>query len=209
RILHASTASRVHEMLKMRFFDILIASIFLIIACPFFIILSILIWTSGSKPFFKHKRVGLNGKEFYCLKFTSMKGLNEIEEAEQERVIFELDHFGKVNNDPRVTKIGNFIRKTSIDETPQFFNVLKGDMSLIGPRPITKAEMKIYGTKIKSYLSVKPGITGLWQISGRSNTTYSRRVAIDHYYALKRTRRMKIMIMMKTVYVVLFMKGAQ
>ncbi|HDS5499752.1 TPA: sugar transferase, partial [Klebsiella pneumoniae subsp. pneumoniae] len=84
-----------------------------------------------------------------------------------------------------------------------------GDMSLIGPRPITKAEMKIYGTKIKSYLSVKPGITGLWQISGRSNTTYSRRVAIDHYYALKRTRRMKIMIMMKTVYVVLFMKGAQ
>lgn len=92
-------------MLKMRFFDILIASIFLIIACPFFIILSILIWTSGSKPFFKHKRVGLNGKEFYCLKFTSMKGLNEIEEAEQERVIFELDHFGKVNNDPRVTKI--------------------------------------------------------------------------------------------------------
>lgn len=196
-------------MLKMRFFDIFIASIFLMVASPFFIIISLLIFISGSNPFFKHKRIGLNGNEFNCLKFTSMKGLNEICEEDKKRVIFELDNFGKVNNDPRITRIGNFLRKTSIDEFPQFINVLRGDMSLIGPRPITKAEMKVYGSKIKSYLSVKPGITGLWQVSGRSNTTYSRRVAIDHYYVLKRTRKMKMMIMMKTIYVVLFMKGAQ
>lgn len=139
---------------------------------------------------FKHMRVGKNGKSFPCYKFRSMcvdakqmleKYLRENPEARME---WERDF--KLKNDPRVTPIGEFLRRTSLDELPQIFNVLKGEMSLVGPRPIVQEEVPRYGKHIKKYYSVKPGITGLWQVSGRSDISYPERVALDVEYVVNR-----------------------
>ena len=114
----------------------------------------------------------------------------------------------KLKNDPRITKIGQFIRKTSLDEIPQLFNVLKGDMSLVGPRPIVEDEKKYYAEKIGDYFSVKPGITGLWQVSGRNDITYDQRVYLDSWYVNHWSIWNDIVIILKTVLVILCRKGA-
>lgn len=196
-------------MLRMRYFDIAVSLFLIVLLSPVLITVATVIALTGRKPVFSHERIGLNSKGFGCYKFTSMKSLNQISETEREKVIHELSAYGKVENDPRITRIGKLIRKTSIDELPQLFNVLKGDMSLVGPRPVTEPELEHYGKRKHHYLSVKPGLTGLWQVSGRSNTTYSRRVAIDSYFFMKKSRRLKIAIFFKTFYVVLIMKGSQ
>lgn len=161
---------------------------------------------------FKHMRVGKNGKSFPCYKFRSMcvdakqmleKYLRENPEARME---WERDF--KLKNDPRVTPIGEFLRRTSLDELPQIFNVLKGEMSLVGPRPIVQEEVPRYGIHIKKYYSVKPGITGLWQVSGRSDISYSERVALDVEYVVNRNLLKDIQILIKTFDVVFRKKGA-
>ena len=161
---------------------------------------------------FKHMRVGKNGKSFPCYKFRSMcvdakqmleKYLRENPEARME---WERDF--KLKNDPRVTPIGEFLRRTSLDELPQIFNVLKGEMSLVGPRPIVQEEVPRYGIHIKKYYSVKPGITGLWQVSGRSDISYSERVALDVEYVVNRSFLKDIQILIKTFDVVFRKKGA-
>lgn len=191
-----------------RIYDIFL-SIFMIVALsPLMALIYILILLSGRKAIFKHSRVGKYGKKFQCFKFTSMIDENDLNENDLKRVIEEKRISGKVHNDPRITKIGGFIRRTSLDEIPQLFNVLIGDMSIIGPRPITEDEMKEYGWRVSSYLSIKPGLTGLWQVSGRSNTNYRRRVAIDHYYANHISKQIKLFILLKTIYVVIKMEGA-
>ena len=146
---------------------------------------------------FKHMRVGKNGKSFPCYKFRSM-----CVDAKQmlEKYLRE--------NDPRVTPIGEFLRRTSLDELPQIFNVLKGEMSLVGPRPIVQEEVPRYGIHIKKYYSVKPGITGLWQVSGRSDISYSERVALDVEYVVNRNLLKDIQILIKTFDVVFRKKGA-
>ena len=161
---------------------------------------------------FKHMRVGKNGKSFPCYKFRSMcvdakqmleKYLRENPEARME---WERDF--KLKNDPRVTPIGEFLRRTSLDELPQIFNVLKGEMSLVGPRPIVQEEVPRYGKHIKKYYSVKPGITGLWQVSGRSDISYPERVALDVEYVVNRNLLKDIQILIKTFDVVFRKKGA-
>lgn len=189
----------------------------LVISCPLTIplvlIISLLVkLTSPGPVFYGHKRIGKNGREFKCWKFRSMvtdadKQLEKIlAENPQMRAEWEKDR--KITNDPRVTKIGKFLRKTSLDEIPQFFNILTGEMSFIGPRPVTLPELTKYGDKTDFILSVKPGLSGMWQISGRSDTGYEERINLDSYYIQNWSFWLDMWIIIKTVYVVLKGKGA-
>ena len=183
--------------------------------CVFPILLFIAIWIYKDSPgpiLFKHTRIGKNGKEFSCYKFRSMcvdaeERLEELLNTNpQAREEWEKDF--KLQNDPRITQFGGFLRKTSLDELPQIFNVLRGDMSLVGPRPIIRDEMKRYSTYIDDYLMVRPGITGMWQVSGRSNITYSERVQMDSWYVRNWSLWLDIMLLWRTFKAVKEAKGA-
>ena len=196
-----------------RFIDLLLLLLSSPVIIPTVLLFSLLIKISSPGPvFYGHKRVGKNGKEFKCWKFRSMvidadKQLEKIL-AENPEMRAEWEKDRKFTNDPRVTKIGKFIRKTSIDEIPQFFNVLVGEMSFIGPRPVTEPELKKHGGKADFILAAKPGLSGMWQISGRSDTGYEERVNLDSYYIQNWSVWLDIWIIIKTVYVVLRGKGA-
>ena len=196
-----------------RCIDIFVILLFSPVILPVFILLMFLTKITSKGPiFYGHKRVGQNGKEIKCWKFRSMcinadKMLDEIlannpqmrEEWEKER---------KFQNDPRVTKFGKFLRKTSLDELPQLINILLGQMSFVGPRPVTEPELARYG-EFKDYvLSVTPGLSGMWQTSGRSDTEYEERIALDLYYIQNWSIWLDIWILIKTVYVVLKGRGA-
>jgi len=161
---------------------------------------------------FAHKRVGMHGKKFFCYKFQTM-----IPDAEEKLQIYleknpdaqkEWNETFKLTNDPRVTKLGNFLRRTSLDELPQLWNVIRGEMSLVGPRPIVAEEVCRYEENIREYYMVLPGITGMWQVSGRSDTTYEERVAMDTWYVRNWSVWIDIMYLFKTVKAVLTSKGA-
>lgn len=163
--------------------------------------------------FFAHTRIGKDGKPFPCYKFRSMVVNSQemlkkhLEENPAAREEWEKEY--KLKNDPRITPIGQVLRKTSLDELPQIFNVLRGEMSLVGPRPVVQEELdKYYGTATKEYCSVKPGITGLWQVSGRSDIDYPERVAMDVEYVRTRNLWKDIVILYKTFDAVLNKKGA-
>ena len=159
---------------------------------------------------FKQKRVGRNGRYFYMYKFRSM--YTDAEERKKDLMSQnEMNGFMfKMENDPRVTKVGKFLRKTSLDEFPQFFNVLKGDMSLVGTRPPTVDEFKQYETHHKRRLSIKPGITGMWQVSGRSNITdFEEIVRLDTYYIDNWSVGMDLHILFKTISSVLKEEGSK
>lgn len=157
---------------------------------------------SGNPVFFRHRRIGLRGRGFEVYKFRSMVEDAEARLAEllatDGRAAMEWQATHKLKNDPRITSIGRFLRKTSLDELPQLINVLKGEMSLVGPRPVIEQELEKYGSSLPYYLSVKPGLTGLWQVSGRSNLSYSERVALDVEYARSQSIIKDISIMLKT-----------
>ena len=179
------------------------------------ILLIIAIWIYKDSPgsvIFKHMRVGKDGKEFPCYKFRSMcvDAKEKLEELlkNDPKARAEWDKDFKLKNDPRITKSGAFLRKTSLDELPQIFNVLKGEMSLVGPRPIIKAEMQRYKEHIDDYLMVKPGIAGIWQCSGRSDVDYDERVALDSWYVRNWSVWLDIMILWKTLGAVFLKKGA-
>jgi exopolysaccharide production protein ExoY len=143
--------------------------------------------TSRGPALFRHRRVGFNGKHFDCLKFRTMvsdapERLRQHLESDPAAAT-EWETNRKLRYDPRVTAIGTILRKSSLDELPQLFNVLTGDMSIVGPRPVTDEELDRYGHSVNAYLACRPGITGLWQVSGRSSTTYEKRVACDAFYA--------------------------
>ncbi|MFQ5642244.1 MAG: undecaprenyl-phosphate galactose phosphotransferase WbaP [Thiogranum sp.] len=195
-----------------RFFDIVVSTLSLIALAPLFVLVSVGIARYGSSPFFGHRRVGQDGKPFTCYKFQSMyPNANEVlqellrDNPEARR---EWEQNFKIKDDPRVTRIGAFLRRTSLDELPQLWNVLKGEMSLVGPRPVVEAELERYGDHMSYYLEAKPGITGVWQISGRSDISYSERVALDVWYAKNWTLWYDIVILVKTVREVIFSKGA-
>ncbi len=162
--------------------------------------------------FYEQLRIGKDGKHFRLYKYRTMvvdadERLKEyLKENEDARKEFEENH--KLKNDPRITKLGNFLRKTSLDEVPQFLNVLKGDMSLVGPRPIVNSEIPKFGNKIGIVHSVKPGITGYWAVNGRSDTTYDDRVNMEVFYAENYSLRLDIKIIFKTVLTVLKKEGA-
>jgi exopolysaccharide production protein ExoY len=163
------------------------AAILLVLLAPLMLLLAALVALDGGPPIFAHRRVGLHGRHFGCLKFRSM-----VKGAEQklQRILAEdpalaaqwaRDH--KLDPDPRITWFGAFLRRSSLDELPQLWNVLRGDMSLIGPRPVTPAEISRYGVYAVDYESQRPGVSGLWQVSGRNDLTYDERVALDVRYA--------------------------
>lgn len=196
-----------------RLFDIcliILSSWFII---PLMISIAALIYMSDPGPIvFPHKRVGQHGKEFYCYKFRSMvinaeQALSEyLKDNPEARKEWYRDF--KLKDDPRITKIGQFLRKTSLDELPQLLNVLKGEMSLVGPRPIVSEEVERYGEYIQDFYLVPPGITGVWQVSGRSDTTYDERVRMDSWYVHNWSVWVDIVYLVKTISVVIKRKGA-
>lgn len=162
--------------------------------------------------FYEHLRYGKDGKKFRIYKFRSMcidadKKLKEyLEQNEEAKIEFEENH--KLKDDPRITRLGRFIRKTSIDELPQFVNVLKGDMSLIGPRPIVDGEIEKYGENKDKFLSVRPGLTGYWAANGRSDITYEERMKMELYYVDNISFKLDIQIFFKTIISVIKKEGA-
>lgn len=195
------------------FFDYICTTLGVICLLPFFAIISIWIYKDSPGPIiFKHNRVGKNGKEFPCYKFRSMcvdskeKLAELLEKSPEARAEWEKDF--KLKDDPRITSSGAFLRKTSLDELPQLFNVLKGEMSIVGPRPIVRDEEPKYGKFIADYYMVLPGITGLWQTSGRSDIDYDERVQMDSWYVRNWNVWFDIVLIWRTVKVVLGGKGA-
>lgn len=184
----------------------------LIVLSPVFLLVAMKVKKDGGPVFFGHTRLGKDGKSFKCWKFRSMD-INSAQIladllARDPVAKAEWDKDFKLRKDPRITKIGHLIRKTSIDELPQLYNVLKGEMSLVGPRPIVDAEVHYYGDHIGDYFAMKPGITGLWQVSGRNDVEYDQRVNLDKHYVNHWSFWNDIVILFKTVGVILFRKGA-
>ena len=189
----------------------------LVICCllsPMLLLIMFFIWKiDGAPVLFAHYRVGKGGKLFRCWKFRSMRRDSEEVLAELLRTDAasraEWARDQKLTNDPRITPIGHFLRKSSLDELPQLLNVIKGEMSLVGPRPVTVSELTRYGSVRWHYVSVAPGMTGLWQVSGRNNTTYAERVDMDRRYGESRSIAGDLSILIKTVRVVVFREGAR
>lgn len=200
----------VYDFVK-RFADIICSAIAIILLSPFFIIISIAIKATSKGPvIFVHNRVGKNGKKIGIYKFRSMvMNAEELIEKFTPEQKEEFKKNFKLENDPRITKIGKFLRKTSLDELPQLFNILKGDLSIVGPRPIMEVETKIYGKYKDMLLSVKPGLTGFWAANGRSDTSYKRRRAMEIYYVKNRSLLFDIKIIFKTVISVFKGDGAK
>jgi exopolysaccharide production protein ExoY len=196
-----------------RAIDVIIASIALIFFLPLMGVIALIIIIRDPGPvLFAHRRIGRHGRMFPCLKFRSMAVDAEQRLAEllatdpAAREEWARDH--KLKNDPRVTPIGEFLRRSSLDELPQLFNVLRGEMSLVGPRPIVPGEVERYGRHIHKYCTVRPGITGLWQIGGRNDVSYRRRVALDVTYTRNRSTLLNLQILVLTVPNVLMAKGS-
>ena len=190
-------------------FDLFFALIFLVVGSPIFISIALLVKLSSRGPiFFLQKRVGKNKKTFNCIKFRTMHP--EAEDILENLIVnnkalrkeFEETH--KLKNDPRITNIGKFLRKTSLDEIPQILNVIKMEMSIVGPRPIVKKEILKYGKSYKKVISIKPGITGLWQVSGRNNLSYKRRVILDCLYVDNMSPIIDLRIIIRTFGVIFF-----
>jgi len=193
-------------------FDFLIAGLLVIVLLPVFAAIAVAVRADGGPVFYAQSRIGRRGRSFQCLKFRSMSvKADEIlrdylaanAEAAQEWEIYR-----KLRHDPRVTRVGRLLRATSLDELPQLWNVLRMDMSLVGPRPILQAEVCRYESKFDYYCETRPGVTGLWQVSGRSTTSYARRVQLDTWYVSNWTIWLDISILVRTVFVVLSRRGA-
>jgi lipopolysaccharide/colanic/teichoic acid biosynthesis glycosyltransferase len=190
------------------------AALLILLLSPVLAVIAVAIWrTDGAPILFGHYRVGRDGRLFRCLKFRSMRRDAEAALAELLRTdaaaAAEWARDQKLTHDPRITPIGDFLRRTSLDELPQLFNVLAGDMALVGPRPITVAELERYGRTRWHYLAVQPGMTGLWQVSGRNDTTYDERVELDRRYVESRDMSMDLAILARTVKVVVARDGAR
>lgn len=197
-----------------RAFDLFGASVGLLLLSPLLAYVAFQIKRQGGPGsiFFGHVRVGMNGKPFKCWKFRTMvSNSQEVLEkllASSSEARAEWDKDFKLKNDPRITPIGEFLRKTSLDEIPQLWNVIKGEMSLVGPRPIITAELERYGEQVDFYLEARPGLTGLWQVSGRNDTTYAERVALDAWYVKNWNLWYDVAIVCKTIRTVVSGRGA-
>lgn len=206
-----------------RSFDMIVSAIALLILSPLFVLIGILVKLDSKGPvYYKHKRLGLDKKHFYLYKFRTMytnyctgdlfTGKSDAEIFNQafknKNLIKEFEQQQKLKNDPRVTRLGRILRKTSLDELPQIYNVFLGQLSLVGPRPIVDVELTKYGTYKHRLFIVKPGMTGLWQVSGRSDMPYNERVKLDMYYIENWSMWNDIVILIKTFFVILLRKNA-
>jgi len=201
-----SSLSRVKPvgLSRKRLVDIALASFGIVLLCPLLLLcFAACLLASPGPALFGHRRIGFQGKYFRCFKFRTMviNGEQVLREylAAHPEANAEWEATRKLRFDPRVTAIGSVLRKTSLDELPQLFNVLRGEMSIVGPRPVTEEELARYSTSVGSYLACRPGITGLWQVSGRSGTTYRKRVAYDTYYARHWSMVLDVKIMIATI----------
>lgn len=194
--------------------DVTLATVGLVFLLPAIALVMIALLIADGRPLcYAHTRIGRNGRPFQCLKFRTMCR----DSAERLEALLsscpvsrrEWEESRKLENDPRVHRLGDFMRRSSLDEVPQLINVLRGEMSLVGPRPVTSEELERYGDAVDHYLSQRPGITGLWQVSGRSDTSYGERVALDSRYARTRSLWLDIVILYRTVIVVLAMRGSR
>jgi lipopolysaccharide/colanic/teichoic acid biosynthesis glycosyltransferase len=187
-----------------RLFDIIFSLLVLVLCAPVYLALALAIVCTSSGPiFYIQERVGKNYRHFGCIKFRTMipdadRLLDEMM-AQSEDMRQEFSENFKLKQDPRITKIGKFLRTTNLDEFPQFINVLKGEMSVVGPRPLVPDEIARYGTKIDRVLTIRPGITGLWQVSGRNDIPYEQRINIDVSYVKRRNFWLDLRIVFKTI----------
>ena len=194
-----------------RVFDVVMSVIALVLLSPIYLVIAIVIKCDSRGPvFYKHHRIGKNGVSFGMYKFRSMvpdadQKLDELSDEMKK----EYEENYKITDDPRITRVGKFLRKTSLDELPQFINVIKGDISLVGPRPIVEAELEKYGENKDKFLSVIPGITGYWQANGRSDVTYQKRMELELYYVDNASFWLDIAILFKTVFAVFKRDGAK
>ncbi len=208
---HAFSFGPSRSLMK-RLVDIVGAAAFIVALFPVLLTLALLTKLDGGPALFRHRRIGAGGRTFECLKFRTMRvdaerRLKELLDSDPvAREEWQKDF--KLRDDPRVTPIGKFLRQTSLDELPQLFNVLKGDMSLVGPRPIVSAEIPRYGAAMRDYLRCRPGITGLWQVSGRNDVDYRTRVELDCRYVREWGLTTDFLILVRTVGVVLRRSGA-
>lgn len=194
-----------------RALDVIISCISLVILSPVFLIIAVLIKAESNGPvFFAHNRIGKNGKEIKILKFRTMVENAEdlIKEFTPEQMKEFKENF-KLENDPRITKIGKILRKTSLDELPQLINIIRGELSLIGPRPVIGVELEKYENNKRKFLSVTPGLTGYWAANGRSNTTYEQRMIMELYYIDNISWKLDVKIFLKTILSVLKKEGAR
>ena len=216
---HEVTVLRIRNNLKRwptrltkRLFDTVVASFLLLVFSPLFLYLYVRIKEDGGPALFKQARIGRHGQVFECLKFRTMvvnaqeRLQTLLDQHPDLRDEWNKDH--KIKNDPRITPLGDFLRRTSLDEIPQLLNVLKGEMSLVGPRPIVQAELKKYGEDVEYFLMVRPGMTGLWQVSGRSDMSYEKRVYLDTWYVKNWSLWYDLVILFKTINVVIARSGA-
>ena len=197
-----------------RAFDLTAAVMLLLFALPAMFFIAVIMFSSDRGPIlFSHERIGLNGKRFRCLKFRSMV-VNSQEALRRHLELFpqaraEWEATQKLRDDPRITPLGRFLRVTSLDELPQLINVIRGEMSLVGPRPIVQDEVVRYADQIEHYAAVRPGITGLWQVSGRSDCDYDQRVQLDTRYVREWSFFGDLVILIKTVKVVILRTGSR
>lgn len=195
-----------------RCIDLIGALALALVFSPILLFVVVSLYCEGGNVLFGHTRIGKGGKAFKVYKFRTMvpkadELLPLLLAADPDlRTEWHRDH--KLRQDPRVTYTGRFLRRTSLDELPQLINVIRGEMSLVGPRPIVRGEIKRYGRTVRDYLSVKPGLTGIWQVSGRNDTDYRRRIAMDRYYARNASLLLDAVVLLRTVRVVTNPRGA-
>ena len=206
----AKKASKINYKSVKRVFDLVISTIGLIMLSPIFLILAIIVKLDSKGPvFFAHTRYGKNGKKFKMYKFRTMyeNAQDMINDFTPEQMKEWKENF-KLQDDPRITKVGKFLRKTSLDELPQIVNIIKGDLSIIGPRPVIEEELEKYGENKEKFLSVTPGLTGYWQANGRSSTTYEQRMEMELYYIDHISPKLDFKIFFKTIESVIKKEGA-
>ena len=201
-----SADSRIHKWEIKRALDLMLAIVLLPLIAPVVAVLWILVRWDGGPGFFLHQRIARGGRPFWCIKLRSMAPDADLRLkallAHNAVARAEWDRDAKLRDDPRVTRLGKFIRKTSLDELPQVINVLRGEMSFVGPRPIIESELQKYAEYKHAYLTLKPGVTGVWQVSGRNDVDYAKRIAIDVDYCKSRNLFRDFAIMVRTIGVV-------
>jgi exopolysaccharide production protein ExoY len=202
---------RLYRKVGKRMLDILLVLISLPFTLPLILVLAALAMTYNKSPFFRHRRIGKSGREFYCWKIRSMISDAEshlrlhLENDPKARAEWERNF--KLEDDPRITRLGGFFRRSSLDELPQMWNILIGDMGFVGPRPVTAVELDRYGSHVAEYKMIRPGLTGLWQVSGRNDTSYEERVLMDVDYVHCCSPALDASIMFRTVMVVVGRTG--
>lgn len=196
-----------------RSLDIFIACIALVVFCPLFLMIAAMVkFTDGGSVFYGHRRIGHNGQEFRCMKFRTMvqNGEKVLQDylRNNPEAYEEWRTTRKLQNDPRVTAVGAVLRKLSLDELPQLLNIVKGEMSIVGPRPVVEDELEMYEASAFYYLQTRPGLTGLWQVSGRNDVSYETRVAMDTMYVKNWSITKDLLIIMRTVPAVCMSRGS-